>query len=192
MCLRCRNALVLALAFALALAAGALAGCERETRRFREIPPTVTARGALRVGELQPGGAPPPGAETRSAYEGNAYAVSEGKRFFSYYNCSGCHANGGGAIGPPLMDDLWIYGGEPQNIYASIVEGRPNGMPGYGGKISNQQVWQLVAYVRSLSGLLRADVAPGRSDDMYAKPQEQSTERAQPKQAAEPPQSDQP
>lgn len=178
-------------AFVLALAAAALASCEREARRFREVPPAATETGALRLTSLQPG-VPTTQPEMRSAYEENAYAVSEGKRLFSQYNCSGCHSQGGGGIGPPLMDDVWIYGSEPENIYATIVQGRPNGMPAFGGKIPNQQVWELVAYVRSMSGLLAKDVAPGRSDDMSVRAQEQSTPKARPKQAAEPPASEHP
>ena len=73
-------------------------------------------------------------------------------------------------MGPPLMDDVWIYGSEPQNIYATIVEGRPNGMPSFRGKIPEQQVWELVAYVRSMSGLLRQDVPSARSDHMSPYP----------------------
>jgi cytochrome c oxidase cbb3-type subunit 3 len=65
------------------------------------------------------------------------------------------------------MDAQWIYGSEPQNIYTTIVEGRPNGMPSFRGKIPDQQVWEIVAYVRSLSGQLPKDVAPGRDDHMY-------------------------
>ena len=30
--------------------------------------------------------------------EQNAYAIAQGKRLFSWYNCVGCHANGGGGI----------------------------------------------------------------------------------------------
>jgi cytochrome c oxidase cbb3-type subunit 3 len=70
------------------------------------------------------------------------------------------------------MDSKWRYGSEPDNIYATIVEGRPNGMPSFRGKIPEQQVWQIVAYVRSMSGLVRMDVAPSRSDTMSAKPPE--------------------
>ncbi len=193
MSLRCRSGgagrmLVLA---AYTLAAAALAGCEREARRFREAPPAATETDAVRLTDFQPG-MPTADVAVKNAYEENAYAVSEGKRLYSAFNCTGCHAHGGGAIGPPLMDDLWIYGSKPENIFATIVEGRPNGMPAFRGKISNQQVWQLVAYVRSMSGLLPKDVAPGRSDDMNVRPQEQSTERAKPKQSAEPPASGQP
>lgn len=131
-------------------------------------------------------------ARLRSQYEGNAYAVSEGKRLFSQFNCVGCHGHGGGAIGPPLMDAQWIYGSEPENIFASIVEGRPNGMPAFGGKISTTQVWQLAAYVRSMSGLLRKDVAPGRDDALQVAPQEQATTKQKPVESSPPPQSQRP
>ena len=33
-----------------------------------------------------------------------------GRRLYDAFNCVGCHAHGGGGIGPPLMDDKWIYG----------------------------------------------------------------------------------
>jgi cytochrome c oxidase cbb3-type subunit 3 len=113
-------------------------------------------------------------------YDENAYAVSEGKRLDAWFNCVGCHAHGGGDIGPPLMDAKWIYGSEPENIFATIVEGRPNGMPAFRRKIPDQQVWQLVAYVRSMSGQLRKDVSPGRDDDMNVRKSEQSTEEQSP------------
>jgi cytochrome c oxidase cbb3-type subunit 3 len=178
-----------ALVAALALAAGL--GCERETRRFRELPPTATADTSVRLSPLQPGPAVRRTA-LRSAYEDNAYAVAEGKRLFSQFNCVGCHGHGGGAIGPPLMDDEWIYGSEPENIFATIVQGRPNGMPAFGGKLATGQVWQLAAYVRSMSGLLPKDVAPGREDALQGAPQEQATTEQRPVESSRPPQSEQP
>ena len=74
-----------------------------------------------------------------------------GKRLFGQYNCSGCHSNGGGGMGPSLMDDEWIYGGRLEQIHQTLVEGRPNGMPAWGGKIPDEQLWQIAAYVRSMS-----------------------------------------
>jgi cytochrome c oxidase cbb3-type subunit 3 len=161
-----------------------LAACEREARRF-DPPPAATPNAARRVTELQPGppvhevGVPSP-APGRGPYEENAYGVSQGKTLYNGFNCSGCHSQGGGGMGPPLMDDKWLYGSEPENIFETIVQGRPNGMPAFGNKIVSDQVWQLVAYVRSMSGLLRKDVAPGRTDDMYVRSQEQATEKARP------------
>jgi cytochrome c oxidase cbb3-type subunit 3 len=155
----------------------ALAGCEREKREFQS-PPETPARDATRASAIVPGGRAPlrPGAQPtpdRSGLEGNAYAVNQGKRLFRWYNCSGCHGGGGGGgMGVTLMDAEWRYGHEPKAIYASIVEGRPNGMPAFGGRISDDQVWQLVSYVRSLSGQLRKDVAPSRSDSLSGAPPE--------------------
>lgn len=54
-------------------------------------------------------------------------------------------------MGPSLMDDEWIYGGRLEQIHQTLVEGRPNGMPAWGGKIPDEQLWQIAAYVRSLS-----------------------------------------
>ena len=153
----------------------AIAACEREERQFRETPPGVSPSN-VRISELQPG--PPVSTpQTTSPYEDNAYTIAEGQRLYAQFNCVGCHAHGGGGMGPPLMDDKWLYGSEPANIFATIVEGRPNGMPAFGGKLSNDQVWQLVAYVRSLSGLVRQDAASGRSDHMQGKKPEMETDR---------------
>ena len=153
--------------------------CERETRRFDTPPSPPPPDTAVRGVQLQPGPATR-NADARGPYDGNAYAVSEGKRLYNQMNCSGCHFQGGGGIGPPLMDSQWIYGSAPQNIFETIVEGRPNGMPSFRGKLGDDQVWQLVAYVRSMSGLLAKDVASGRNDDMQVRSQEQSTPKSSP------------
>ncbi len=84
-------------------------------------------------------------------YYNNLTAVQTGKLLFGQYNCSGCHSNGGGGMGPSLMDDEWIYGDRLEQIHQTIVQGRPNGMPAWGGKIPDEQIWQIAAYVRSLS-----------------------------------------
>jgi cytochrome c oxidase cbb3-type subunit 3 len=170
----------------------AFVACEREERNFQGLPPSAsTTMPPVRQTELQ-AGPTARGLTVEGPYEENAYGVSQGKTLYNQFNCSGCHFQGGGGIGPPLMDSEWIYGSRPENIFETIVEGRPNGMPAFGGKISPDQIWQIVAYVRSMSGLLRKDVAPGRSDAMQVRPQEQSTQKAQPVQSAVPPASERP
>ena len=159
------------------LLVAALAGCYREKREFQS-PPAASPADPVRASELRPGDRPPmqPGSKPtpdRSHLEENAYAVSQGKRLFRWYNCSGCHGGGGGGgMGATLSDAGWRYGHEPAAIYATIVEGRPNGMPAFGGRIPDDQVWQLVAYVRSMSGQVPIDALPGRSDHMHAHPPE--------------------
>lgn len=142
-----------------------LGGCERETRTYREIPAAASRPDSVKLTDLEPG-APAGDPRLLSPYQENAYGIAEGKRLFIMYNCNGCHAHGGGGIGPPLMDALWIYGSAPDQIYSTIAQGRPNGMPAFGSKVPSQQIWQLVSYVQALSLQIPRDAAPGRSDDM--------------------------
>jgi cytochrome c oxidase cbb3-type subunit 3 len=88
--------------------------------------------------------------------------IAAGKQLFQAMNCVGCHFNGGGGMGPPLMDNVWIYGGSMENIASSIAEGRPNGMPTFRGFIPDEQIWQLAAYVRSLSHPVSANASSGQ------------------------------
>jgi cytochrome c oxidase cbb3-type subunit 3 len=155
---------VAVLVVAMALVLLALA-CERESRPAEKLASAVTQPPTL--SDLFPGGTPPPGSDV-SPFQQNAWGMAEGKRLFSYYNCSGCHANGGGGMGPALMDDKWIYGSHPTAIFSSIVEGRPNGMPAWRNKIADAQVWQIVAYVQSMSGQAPQAAMPSRSDHMRA------------------------
>ncbi len=125
-----------------------LGGCEREERDFDAPPPSDLA--------------------AAQHDERDAYDVAQGKQLFQWMNCVGCHAHGGGGIGPALSDDKWLYGGELQQIYHSIRDGRPNGMPAWQGRLTDQQIWQLAAYVRSMGRYIAKDVAPSRDDAMQS------------------------
>ncbi len=160
--------------------------CERETRRFRDVPAGQDTRPMTRLSDLQPG-APARDPAINNLYENNAYAISQGKRLYEYFNCVGCHAHGGGGMGPPLMDDRWIYGSEPENIFNTIVEGRPNGMPSFGGRIPADRIWWIVAYVRSMSGLTPKGASPGRDDHMQTnKPPQRLQEEETPRRSTQP------
>jgi cytochrome c oxidase cbb3-type subunit 3 len=154
----------------------ALASCEREKRRFtepvaRDLGAAIGATATADVGV--PGWQPP--------YDRNAWAVSEGKRLYVWFNCVGCHAMGGGGMGPPLLDDRWRYGAAPEDVFSSIVDGRPNGMPAFRGKIPDPSIWQLVAYVRSMSGQLPLDVPSSRGENISAGNAESMRPRAVPR-----------
>ena len=71
-------------------------------------------------------------------------------------------------MGVALMDGKWRYGGRIDQIAASIAEGRPNGMPAWRGRLTDDQIWQLAAYVRSLSGQPSKDAVSSRADAMSA------------------------
>ena len=59
-----------------------------------------------------------------------------------------------------------------ESIHATIRDGRPNGMPTFGTKVPDDQIWELAAYVRSMAGLASSAASPGRNDDMMAHPSE--------------------
>jgi cytochrome c oxidase cbb3-type subunit 3 len=158
---------IIVIGIVVALIALIVASCKREERAYRVFPPAAATADMPVTSDFYAGPATQPIlASIQNVYEENAYAMSEGKRLYENFNCAGCHFHGGGGIGPPLMDDKWIYGAEPQQIYATIIQGRPNGMPSFRGKIVDHQIWQIVAYVRSLSGLTNKNAAGGRSDQM--------------------------
>ena len=107
MCSRCRTD---GCAAAL-LAALLLAGCDRERREFESRASDGAPARPVTLSHLSPGPRPPPAVDSRVAlqYEGNAYHIGEGQRLFKWYNCNGCHGNGGGSMGPALMDGEWRY-----------------------------------------------------------------------------------
>lgn len=79
-------------------------------------------------------------------------AVQLGMQYFNQFNCSGCHAaNGAGGMGPSLSNRKFIYGRDPANIFLTIQQGRPNGMPAWSELLTPDVIWRIVAYVRSLS-----------------------------------------
>jgi cytochrome c oxidase cbb3-type subunit 3 len=103
------------------------------------------------VSGLFPGGEKPPAPDaTGKQYEGNVQAIAAGSKLFDWYNCSGCHFHGAGGIGPAFDDSVWLYGGRIDQIYDSIYQGRPNGMPVWGHIIPSSAIWQIAAYVKSL------------------------------------------
>ena len=158
-------------------------GCGRERREYDiKGPPTTPSAEAVRISGLQPGTPQPAPSDPRGRhFEGNAYHVNQGQQLYKWFNCNGCHAAGGGAIGPALMDAEWRYGGSIEQIHASIAQGRPNGMPSFRGKIPDDQIWQIAAYVRTLSGNAPKYVAGGAPQGMAATPPTSRLPKLKPK-----------
>ena len=150
----------------------ALNSCRREHRDIRPASAQLAIfRDAARESPLRPGGPVQPQPVVPNPYNGSAYDISEGQRLYDWYNCSGCHSHGGGGIGPPLIKTEWIYGGEPENLFDTIVKGRPNGMPSWGGRIPAYQIWELVAFIRSMNGQQPTSATASRQDTIETNPQ---------------------
>jgi cytochrome c oxidase cbb3-type subunit 3 len=115
---------------------------------------------------------PIPGAVSAFVPRANPYtndpvALQDGWRLFNWYNCSGCHGgHAGGGMGPSLRDPVWIYGDRDDQIFDSIAEGRANGMPSWASKIPEDQIWQLVAYIKSMGTPQEANPPVEPADEM--------------------------
>lgn len=82
----------------------------------------------------------------------DADSIQRGMALYNQMNCVGCHApNGGGGMGPALSNPQFIYGSEPVNIYLSIAQGRPRGMPAWSQMLPEEAIWDMVAYIKSIS-----------------------------------------
>jgi len=80
-------------------------------------------------------------------------ALKMGKRLYMTY-CTNCHGSdaGGGPGYPNLRDGDWLYGGAPEEIKASIANGRSGMMPPHGASLGQEGVFNVSEYVLSLSG----------------------------------------
>ncbi len=140
------------------LALLALAGCDRghgqATGSFIEVGQT-------------------PATAIDNPVEGQPTAIAEGKRLFTQMNCVGCHGYDlkGGTMAPDLTDRYWRYGGTPAQIYASIANGRPKGMPTWRNALPPAEIWQLVSYIQAQGGTTpAAEYQAGEQGDLGGKP----------------------
>ena len=116
-------------------------------------PPVDTLRFVDHPEHINLGRAAPNPSSLRltNPFDRDPQATTVGSQLYHSYNCIDCHGmDGSGAMGPSLADGRWRFGGSPSQVFESIYQGRPQGMPAWGGRISDSDVWRLVAYVRSL------------------------------------------
>ena len=101
-------------------------------------------------------------------YANDMSAIKEGHELFVNMNCAGCHGYDlKGGMGPSLVDTYWRYGGSPADIYKSIFEGRPQGMPAWGRSIPSVEIWKVVAYIQAKGGTFSPGLADrGRQGDL--------------------------
>lgn len=83
-------------------------------------------------------------------YHGDAAAIADGQQVFLQI-CAACHKpDASGLVGPSLVDPYWKYGHTDAELFQSVMEGRPGGMPGWGAQLGSEKVWRALAYLESL------------------------------------------
>jgi cytochrome c oxidase cbb3-type subunit III len=110
---------------------------------------TIPASAVTAVGPVP--GPPTEDSNAANPYAGDRTAMTEGRQLFVRFNCSGCHGGrAGGGMGPSLRDVDWIYGNRDGQLYSSIAEGRAHGMPSWQPRMTADQIWKLVTYIKAL------------------------------------------
>jgi cytochrome c oxidase cbb3-type subunit 3 len=147
------------IAFGLVIVLGA---CQRSEGGSAVIPPPagfppVNAMAGAPLGQVAGALGNVSALSIANPFDNNPQAVEQGKQLYIKMNCAGCHAyNGKGNMGPDLTDTYWRYGGLPVEIYQSIEQGRPQGMPSWGKALPPEDIWKLVAYIQSFGGSVSA------------------------------------
>jgi len=87
---------------------------------------------------------------TNNPYHGDAAAIAKGAETWSTI-CVACHtAEGTGLVGPSLVDPYWKYGHSDAELFKTLAEGRPLGMPPWGAQLGTEKIWQVLAYIETL------------------------------------------
>ncbi|MGH6818988.1 MAG: c-type cytochrome [Methylovirgula sp.] len=159
----------LGIALGLGLAAGAaFAGAAGAAEDVAQAAPPSAMTAAPAAGaptSLQL--AQSPKGSIKDPYIGNKADIAEGAALFSGAGCPGCHGgNGGGGICPPLIDGVWIYGGDPDTLFRLIALGSVDlqrqgysrmaienvvaPMPSFGSIIPNpDNILKIIAWIKS-------------------------------------------
>ena len=140
---------------ALWLLSAATTGCSRNVASAAQGAPSVAyGMGPNRSVVNQPlGPLPGPGdiAPVANPLGDDRVVLEEGRKLFVQYNCAGCHGGrAGGGMGPSLRDADWRYGSSPDRVFNSIAQGRGLGMPAWGTRLPEAEIWQIAAYIASL------------------------------------------
>lgn len=130
---------------------------------------------ALAAEEAAPGGGSP--LETarnaekgslKSPYSDYASVAEEGRKKYLAAGCNGCHGMGGGGMGPPLTNQVWVYGKDDDTLFRLIALGSDElqkqgysrkgsenvvgPMPPFGGIVkSDDDLWKIIAFIRSVN-----------------------------------------
>ncbi|MGB6768639.1 MAG: c-type cytochrome [Methyloceanibacter sp.] len=105
----------------------------------------------------------------KSPYPDFAKVADEGHKKFMAAGCNGCHGGGGGGgMGPPLTNEVWVYGKDDDTLFRLIALGSDGlqkqgyarkgsenvvgPMPAMGGVVkSNDDLWKIIAWIRSVN-----------------------------------------
>ncbi len=96
--------------------------------------------------------------EETVTFDDSPASLNAGKDIF-IKNCAACHANdGGGLVGPNLIDEYWIHGGGIKNVFRTIKYGVPQkGMISWESQLNPTEMQEVASYILTLQGTQSAN-----------------------------------
>jgi mono/diheme cytochrome c family protein len=104
-------------------------------------------------------GGTPEAAKIVNPVPGTPESIDAGRRTYRML-CARCHGfegkgdgGGAGAGGQPadFTDTVWEFGGSDGEIFVSIKQGTSADMEGYGERLRDAEIWNLVNFLKTLS-----------------------------------------
>jgi mono/diheme cytochrome c family protein len=103
-----------------------------------------------------------------SPYADFASIAADGRKVYLAAGCNGCHGMGGGGMGPPLSNQVWVYGKDDDTLFRLIALGSDElqkqgysrkgsenvvgPMPPFGTIVkSDDDMWKIIAFIRSVN-----------------------------------------
>ncbi|MBS9523295.1 c-type cytochrome [Litoribacter alkaliphilus] len=104
--------------------------------------------------------------ETNVTFLSDEESLTEGKSIYDG-NCGACHGQElQGTVGPNLVDNYWIHGGEVGDIFKVIRDGVPSkGMISWKGQLSAEQIQMVTSYIMSKEGTEPANAKAPEGDE---------------------------
>jgi mono/diheme cytochrome c family protein len=105
----------------------------------------------------------------KDPYADYAKVSEEGHKKFMAAGCNGCHGGGGGGgMGPPLTNQIWVYGKDDDTLFRLVALGSDElqkqgyshhgsenvvgPMPPMGDVVeSADDMWKIIAWIRSVN-----------------------------------------
>jgi mono/diheme cytochrome c family protein len=101
----------------------------------------------------------PEGQALTNPVEATSASVRSGRQRY-VFDCRQCHGNSGrgdgdmshaGGVPSDFTDDVWQHGESDGEIFLVIKDGVTADMLGYGDRLADEDIWNLVNYIKSLT-----------------------------------------
>jgi mono/diheme cytochrome c family protein len=131
------------------------------------VAPVTTAPADLQGRPIDRANASKPGTLKNPYAQATEEIIAQGRERYLAYGCNGCHGGGGGGgMGPPLSNEVWIYGSDDDTLFRLTAigsielqklgyarkarEGVVAPMLPYGSLIKTEdELWKMIAFIRT-------------------------------------------